>query len=98
LGFQAAGKRADGVNSGFARRGGFRYGSIVSLTGIKDSIAALNVEERLEVVAWINHLNRADDPQHQAELDQRMSAMGAGRKSTQQELARLHDEMTARGQ
>ena len=70
----------------------------MNLAEIKASISELSVEERLEVVAWITHLNRADAPRYRDELDQRMSAMDAGRKSTQQELERLHDEITAKGQ
>jgi len=34
----------------------------MSLAEIKDSIGALSVEERLDLAAWIAHLNHADDP------------------------------------
>jgi hypothetical protein len=54
----------------------------MSLVEIKETIAEMTVEERLEVAALIAHLNRAEDPEYQAELDQRMSAMDVGRKNS----------------
>ena len=39
------------------------------MTEVKESVAEMTVEERLEVAALIAHLNRADDPEYQEELD-----------------------------
>ena len=47
----------------------------MSLAEIKDSIGALSVEERLDLAAWIAHLNHADDPAYLAELKARMASM-----------------------
>lgn len=41
---------------------------------LKETIEEMSVEERLEIAALIAHLNRADDPEHQAEMDRRMAA------------------------
>lgn len=57
----------------------------------------MSLEERLEVAALIAHLNRAEDCVFQAGLDQRMSDMDAGQKTTETELNRLHAELLAQG-
>jgi hypothetical protein len=69
----------------------------VSLAEVKASIAVMSVEERLEVAALIAHLNRAEDPNYQAELDRRMSSMDAGHKSDAAALKKLHDGLTTQG-
>jgi hypothetical protein len=69
----------------------------MSLAEVKASVAGMNVEERLEVAALIAHLNRAEDAAYQAELERRMSAMDAGRKTSAAALNAAHDELAARG-
>ena len=69
----------------------------MSLAEIKDSIGALSLEERLDLAAWIAHLNHADDPAYLAELEARMSAMDAGRKATLADFERVHAELRAKG-
>ena len=69
----------------------------MSLTEVKESVAGMSAEERLEVAALIAHLNRADDPEYQAELDRRMSAMDAGQKISEQVLQEQHDELFRKG-
>lgn len=56
------------------------------------------MEERLDVAALIAHLNRADDPEYQSDLDQRVADMDAGKKSTLDELERRHQRLVAGGQ
>jgi hypothetical protein len=56
--------------------------SLVSLAVIREQIAGLTVEERLDVAALIAHLNRVDDPEYRAELDQRAADIDAGKKTT----------------
>jgi len=58
----------------------------MSFAEVKESIAELSVEERLEVAALIAHLSRADDAEYQSELDRRMAAMDAGKKFSGQSL------------
>jgi hypothetical protein len=70
----------------------------VSLAEIREQIAGLTVEERLDVAALIAHLNRADDPEYQSDLDQRVADMDAGKKSTLDELERRHQRLVAGGQ
>jgi len=65
----------------------------MSFAEVKESIVEMSAEERLEVAALIAHLNRADDPEYQAELDGRMSAMDAGRKTSAAALKKRHAEL-----
>ena len=69
----------------------------MSIAEVKDSIAEMSADERLEVAALIAHLNRADDPDYQAELDQRMSAMDAGRKHPAAGLENSHRNLSNQG-
>jgi len=69
----------------------------VSLAEIREQIAGLTVEERLDLAALIAHLNRTDDPEYQAELDRRAADMDAGKKSTLDELERRHQRLAAGG-
>ena len=67
------------------------------MTEVNASITEMSVDERLEVVALIAHLNRAADSEYQPELDHRMAAMDSGRKTTQADLERRHEELSAQG-
>jgi hypothetical protein len=58
----------------------------MSIAQIKKHVAELTVEERLDLAAWIAHLNQTAAPEYQAELDRRMMAMDAGQKFTQSHL------------
>jgi hypothetical protein len=58
----------------------------MSFAEVKESIVEMSAEQRLEVAALIAHLNRADDPEYQSELDRRMAAMDAGEKFSGQSL------------
>ena len=70
---------------------------VVSLAEIREQIAGLTVEERLDLAALIAQLNRADDPEYQSELDQRAADMAAGKKTTLAELERRHQRLAADG-
>ncbi len=65
----------------------------MSFAEVKERVAEMSAEERLEVAALIAHLNRADDSEYQAELDRRMTAMDAGRKTSGQSLEKRHAEL-----
>ncbi len=65
----------------------------MSFAEVKESVAEMSAEERLEVAALIAHLNRADDSEYQTELDGRMAAMDAGRKTPASALKKRHDEL-----
>ena len=69
----------------------------MSLAEVKASITTMTVDERLEVAALIAHLNRAEDPAYQAELDERMSSMDSGRKTDAAGLKKVHDGLSAKG-
>jgi hypothetical protein len=70
----------------------------VSLAEIKDQIAVMSMEDRLELAALISHLNQVDDAGYQAELDRRLDAMSAGHKTGLPDLQHLHEKLTAKGQ
>jgi hypothetical protein len=61
----------------------------MSIAEVKESITEMCAEERLEVAAFIAHLNRADDSEYRSELDRRMAAMDAGEKFSEQSLKNL---------
>ena len=70
----------------------------MSLAEVKTSVAAMSLDERLDVAAFIAHLNRAEDPEYRAELDRRMADLDSGRKTTASELERLHEDLSRQGQ
>jgi putative addiction module component (TIGR02574 family) len=70
----------------------------MSLAELKDQIAVMSAEDRLELAALISHLNQADDAAWQAELDRRLDAMDHGNKTGLAELEQVHEKLTARGQ
>jgi hypothetical protein len=69
----------------------------MSMAEIREQIAVLTVEERLDLAALIAHLNRADDAEYQTTLDQRAADMDAGKKTTLDELERRHRTLSADG-
>jgi hypothetical protein len=69
----------------------------MSLAEVKASVAEMGIEERLEVAAFIAHLNRSEDPEYRAELDRRMQAMDSGGKVSASELERLHEDLSRKG-
>ena len=69
----------------------------MSMAEIREQIAGLTVEERLDLAALIAHLNHADDTEYQSTLDQRAADMDAGKKTTLDELERLHRTLSVDG-
>jgi hypothetical protein len=51
----------------------------MSFAEIKQQIPELTPEERLELADLIARLSRTDDPQYQADLDQRLTGRNEGR-------------------
>jgi hypothetical protein len=70
----------------------------MSFAQIKEQLAELTREQRLELAALLTHLNRKDDPEFQVELERRMAEMDAGKKISQTDLEQLHKDLIARGQ
>ena len=68
----------------------------MSVAELKHQVAALSVEERLDLAAWIFHLNSKDDPEYQRELARRMDAMDAGTKITSAQLDLLIADLNTR--
>ena len=69
----------------------------MSMAEVKETVAEMSAEERLEIAAFIAHLNRADGTEYQSELDRRMAAMDSGKKTSAQDLERRHKGLLARG-
>lgn len=69
----------------------------MSVAEVKTSIAKLSLVERLDVAAFITHLNQEQDPEFMAELGDRMDQMCAGRETTQEQLEALHQRLTSEG-
>lgn len=69
----------------------------MSVAEVKSSIARLSLDERLDVAAFITHLNQEQDPEFMAELGERMDQMRAGRETTQDQLEALHRRLTSEG-
>ncbi len=69
----------------------------MTLRQIKKSVAEMSVDERLELAAFIAHLNRVDDPAYQSELDRRMAAMDSGKKAPAHVLEQIHADLTRQG-
>ena len=70
---------------------------VVTTVELRQVIDGLTAEERLFALAYLQHLERADDPAYQEELDGRMRRMDAGHKVTLEQLERLHRAMVAEG-
>jgi hypothetical protein len=69
----------------------------MSMAEVKETIAEMNVEERLEIAALIAHLNRSDSAGYQEEMDQRMSLMDSGKKASVQDFEQQHKDLLKKG-
>ena len=74
------------------------YFRAMSMIEVKETVAEMSAEERLEIAGFIAHLNRADSSEYQSEMDRRMSAMDAGGKKSAQDLERCHQDLLDQGQ
>jgi len=64
---------------------------------LKRTIDELTLEERVFVIAYLQHLARVDDPAHKARLGERLRRMEQGRKITLAQAQRLHEALEAEG-
>lgn len=69
----------------------------MSMVEVKETIAEMSVDQRLEIAALITQLNRVEDPEYVAELDRRMAAMDAGHKHSAQTLELRHQDLLKQG-
>ena len=69
----------------------------MSMIEVKETIAEMSAEERLEIAALIAHLNRADSSEDQEEVDRRMSAIDSGKKASAQDFNRRHKDLLKQG-
>ena len=70
----------------------------MSFAELKEKVAELTDEERLDLEAWLVCLRLSNDPEWLAEMDRRMAKMDAGKKVSQEEVLRMHQELIAKGQ
>jgi hypothetical protein len=69
----------------------------MSLAELKTEISRSTPEERLELAAFLTHLNRTSDDSWLIELDTRLLQMESGKKSNQEELENLNRQLSAMG-
>jgi hypothetical protein len=69
----------------------------MSYAEIKEAVPALTKEERLDLAHLLLHLSLSEDPEYLAEMDRRMAEMDAGKKFTQEDVERIHQELLAQG-
>jgi hypothetical protein len=70
----------------------------MSFAELKEKVAELSEEERLDMEAWLVSLRLMNDPEWLAEMSRRMADMDAGKKVSQEEILRIHQELIAKGQ
>jgi hypothetical protein len=68
----------------------------MSLAEIKKEIVNLTDEDRLEIAALLDHLDRMKDPAWLAEIARRNEEMDRGRKVTEAELLQRQPELGTR--
>lgn len=69
----------------------------MSFAEIRDEVAKLSREERLNLEAYLMAMAQQDDPEYLAELDRRMERMDRGEKVTAAELQAMHQKLIAEG-
>ena len=69
----------------------------MSLAEIRNEVAKLSREERLNLEAYLIFLSQQDDPEYLAELDRRMERMDRGEKVTAAEFEAMHQKPVAEG-
>ena len=58
----------------------------MSLTELKEQAAALSMDERLQLVAFLSEIDERRESEFRETVDRRMKAMDAGRKVTMEEF------------
>ena len=69
----------------------------MSFAEIRDEVAKLSREERLDLEAYLLFLTQQDDPVYQAELSRRIARMQRGEVVTAEELQAVHERLIAEG-
>ena len=69
----------------------------MSLAEIRNEVAKLSREERLNLEAYLIFLSQQDDPEYLAELDRRMERMDRGEKVSAAEFEAMHQKLVAEG-
>ena len=70
----------------------------MSFAELKENVAKLSADERLELQALLIDLSCKDDPEYKADMARRVDEMAAGKKHTREDLERVHRELLAKGQ
>jgi hypothetical protein len=69
----------------------------MSFAELKQKVRTLTPEERLELASLLAIIDLENDPEFLKEMDRRLDEMAAGKKVTQEEVMRLHNELLAQG-
>ena len=69
----------------------------MSLAELRDKVAELTPEERLQLSAFLADLEQENEVEFRAAADGRMKAMDAGRKVTMEEFEQRHEKLKSEG-
>ena len=69
----------------------------MNVAEMKRAAESLADDERLELVAYLRHLAKQDDPEWQAEIGRRLDHCLAGQGRPAEELLAIHDRLTGQG-
>ena len=69
----------------------------MSFTELKEQVAGLSAKERLQLAAFLSELEEGNEAAFRTEADRRMKAMDAGRKVTEEELLKRHNDLFDQG-
>jgi hypothetical protein len=73
------------------------HGNDMSFAELKEQVRMLSAEQRLELAHLLAIINLENDPEFLKEMDRRLDEMAAGKKVTQEEVERIHQELLAQG-
>jgi hypothetical protein len=69
----------------------------MSFAELKEQVAVLSAEERLQLAAFLAELDEKNEAEFQEIVANRMKAMDAGKKVTAEEFEARHNELRSKG-
>ena len=79
------------------KRSSITFAFVMSVLEIKRVVEKLKPEERLFLLAYLKHLQRADSPGRKSQLGGRLRAMDAGKKIPLEKAVKIHEKMEEAG-
>ena len=65
---------------------------------VQDALKSMSPEDRNRVKAFLLHLTRVNDPTYQTDLTRRLEQIERGGGVSQDEIERLHADLSRKGQ